>query len=145
MYVLMNVIPKRGVDSLLFGMKQKNVIEIIGMPNKKYVDEDQNIILIYNNLKLILTFYEEEDFRLGYIVCANEEAILFDKKIISAYSSKLSALFPQFKNWEVEDFDTFEHHFNEGNWLVLVTEFDIIVKIEIGAIIENDEFVWAYN
>ena len=69
----MIISPKRGVDNILFGMKQKDVIETIGMPNKKFEDEEQNIVLIYNHHKLILTFYEEEDFRLGYIVCSNAD------------------------------------------------------------------------
>ena len=80
----MIITPKRGIDNMLFGMKQKDIIETIGMPNKKFEDEDQNIVLIYNNLKLMLTFYAEEDFRLGYIVCGNTDARLFEKVIIGS-------------------------------------------------------------
>lgn len=140
----MIISPKRGVDNILFGMKQKDVIETIGMPNKKFEDEEQNIVLIYNHHKLILTFYEEEDFRLGYIVCSNADAMLFDTHIIGASTADISKNIKQIKNWETEDFDTFIHHFNEESWLILVSEFDIISKIEIGAVINNDQFVWAF-
>jgi len=140
----MIIIPKRGVDDILFGMKQKNIVETIGIPSKKFEDEDGNIVLIYNNLKLMLTFYEEEDFRLGYITCGNSDATLFDKKIIGSSSNDIKKNIPLIKNWDFEDFDAFVHYFEEENWLILVSEFDVISKIEIGAIIKNDEFVWAF-
>ena len=140
----MIISPKLGIDNILFGMKQKNIIETIGMPSKKFEDEDQNIILIYNSLKLILTFYEEEDFRLGFIVCANPDATLFDKKVIGTAAADISKNVSQIKKWELEDFDTFVQYFDVDNWLILVNEYDIITKIEIGAIIKDDEFVWAF-
>jgi hypothetical protein len=45
-----------------------------------------------------------------------------------------------------EDFDTFENYFNEDNWFILQTEFDEVVKFELGAIINNkDEFDWKFK
>jgi len=45
-----------------------------------------------------------------------------------------------------EDFDTFENYFNEDNWVILQTEFDEVVKVELGAIInDNDEFDWKFK
>lgn len=40
-----------------------------------------------------------------------------------------------------EEFDTFENYFNEENLIILQSEFDVVVKFEIGAIInDKDEF-----
>ena len=50
-----------------------------------------------------------------------------------------------FKTWEKEDFDLAENYFNEDNWLILVSEFNEIVKIELGCIIKNDQFDWKFN
>jgi hypothetical protein len=51
-----------------------------------------------------------------------------------------------FKTWEVEDFDSTENHFNESNWLILQAEFDTIIRVEVGAIIkDNDEFDWKFK
>ena len=61
----MKVNSKSGIDKLLFGMKQKDVEVLYGKPNKQFKDEDENIIYLYNALKLRLTFYEDEAFRLG--------------------------------------------------------------------------------
>ena len=139
----MNIFPKKGIDKVLFGMKTKTVENILGKPDKQYTDEDQNTIYLYNNAKLSLTFYEEEDFRLGYMTVSHAKATLFEKLIIGMHVAETKKSITTIQKWEIEDFDSFEHHFNEDNWTILVSEFDEITKIEIGAIIYNDEFVWA--
>lgn len=136
---------KNGIDSLLFGMKQKDVEQLYGLPNKKFKDEDDNQIYLYNDKKLRLTFYADEDFKLGYIISSNPESTLFNKKIIGENVIKIKNQLP-FKSWEIEDFDSTENHFNEGNWLILQSEYEEIIRIEIGAIIkDNDEFDWKFK
>jgi len=136
---------KNGIDKLLFGMKQKDVEILYGKPDKQYNDEDGNEICLYNQQKLSLTFYEDEAFRLGYIICSHPEATIFDKKIIGKNVEEIKAALP-FKSWTKEDFDTTENHFNESNWLILQSEYNDIIRVEIGAIInDNDEFEWKYK
>ncbi len=140
----MKLNPKNGIDQLLFGMKQKDVIAIYGTPDKQFEDDDSNIIFLYNESKLRLTFYEDEDFRLGYIITSNEEVTLLDKKVLGRNITELKQELP-FTTWEQEDFDSTENHFNESNWLILQSEFDAVIRVEIGAIInENDEFDWKF-
>ena len=139
---------KNGIDKLLFGMKQKDVIALYGKPNREYKDEDDNIIFAYNELKMRLTFYEDEDFRLGYIVASSPNLELFGNAIIG---KKISEVQDQLKKngivkFTTEDFDNFENYFNEDNWFILQTEFDEVTKLEIGAIINNkDEFDWKFK
>jgi hypothetical protein len=141
----MKLNPKNGIDQLLFGMKQKDVIAIYGTPNKQFEDDDGNIIFLYNESKLRLTFYEDEDFKLGYIITSNQEVTLLDKKVIGRNITELKQEFP-FKTWEQEDFDSTENHFNESNWLILQSEFDAVIRVEIGAIInDNDELDWKFK
>ena len=141
----MKINPKNGVDKLLFGMKQKDVIAIYGNPDKQLDDDDNNVIFLYNLLKLRLTFYEDEAFKLGYMITSNEEATLLDKKIMGRNIIEVKNELP-FKTWEQEDFDSTENHFNESNWLILQSEFNEIIRIEIGAIInDNDEFDWKFK
>lgn len=136
---------KQGADQLLFGMKQNHVEAILGQPNKQFKDDDGNVIYLYNDKKLRLTFYEDEAFRLGYIITSNVEATVLDKKVIGKNVEEIKADLP-FKNWETEDFDSTENHFNESNWLILQSEFGVINKVEIGAIIkDNDEFDWKFK
>ena len=44
---------KHGIDQLVFGMKQNDVIAIYGKPNRDYKDEDDNVIFSYNSLKIV--------------------------------------------------------------------------------------------
>ena len=141
----MKINPKSGVDQLLFGMKQNHVEKLYGIPDKQFKDEDDNVIYLYNREKLRLTFYEDEDFRLGYIITSNEKATLLHKAVIGGNIDDLKNELP-FKSWEQEDFDSAENHFNESNWLILQAEFGVIIRVEIGAIIkDNDEFDWKFK
>jgi hypothetical protein len=141
----MKIIPKFGVDELLFGMKQPDVQSLYGTPNKQFEDEEGNVIYLYYPQKLRLTFYEEEDFRLGYIIVSNLNAQIQDYTIINQKldTVKENLLQLGFKKWTHESFDSFENYFNEENWFLLQTEFDSVIKVEMGAIINDDDnFDW---
>lgn len=136
---------KNGVGQLLFGMKQKDVESLLGNPDKKFQDEDQNMIYIYNREKLRLTFYEDEAFRLGYIITSNHDSLVLEHKVIGSNIEETIAKLP-FKNWETEAFDSTINYFNESNWLTFQTEFDEIIRIELGAIInDKDEIDWKFK
>ncbi|MFM9824770.1 hypothetical protein [Flavobacterium sp.] len=139
---------KNGIDKLLFGMKPKDVLAIYGTPDKEYKDEDDNTIFAYNFLKMRLTFYIEEEFKLGYIVASSTELELFENKIIGIkiLEAKKELSPKGIVKFTKEDFDTYENYFNEDNWFILQTEFEEVVKFEIGAIInDKDEFDWKFK
>ncbi len=141
----MVVNPKNGIDQLLFGMKQKDVMALYGNPDKQFEDDDRNIIFLYNQQKWRLTFYEDEDFRLGYIITSNAAVTLLDKKVIGRNVEEVKQELP-FKSWEEEEFDSTVNHFNESNWLILQSEFGTVIRVEIGAIInDNDTFDWKFK
>jgi hypothetical protein len=51
----------------------------------------------------------------------------------------------EIKEWEEEDFDSTTNYFNETNWLIFQTEYDQILRVELGAIInDKDEFDWKF-
>ncbi len=138
---------KNGIDKLLFGMLQKDVIAIYGKPTKSYKDEDENVILLYNDQKFRLTFYIEEGLKLGYIVSSSDSLMLDDQKIIGKTMEAVKKdLAPKgLKTWEEESFDTYENYFNEDYWMIVQTEFGFAVKVELGAIIVKDEFEWKFK
>ena len=144
----MKIYPKNGIDKLLFGMKQNDVIALYGKPNRNYKDEDDNVIFAYNALKMRLTFYLEEELKLGYIVASSPNLELFGNTIIGKKISEVKKELATkgITKFTQEDFDTFENYFNEDNWFILQTEFDEVVKFEIGAIINaKDEFDWKFK
>jgi hypothetical protein len=141
----MKINPKNGIDQLLFGMKQSDVVALYGNPDKQFEDDDSNVIFLYNDKKMRLTFYEDENFRLGYLITSYPDSVLLDQKIIGRNVEEVKNQLP-FKSWEMEAFDSTENHFNESNWLILQSEYETIIRIEIGAIInDNDEFDWKFK
>jgi hypothetical protein len=47
--------------------------------------------------------------------------------------------------FEKEEFDSVDNYFNEGNWIIFQVEFGQVVKVELGATINNnDEFDWKF-
>lgn len=139
---------KYGIDNLLFGMKEQDVIKILGKPDSSYKDEDENVVFIYNSRKLRLTFYKEEDFRLGYMTTSNSMVKLFNTSLIG---KNWSEVYPILEKNKVKYFesDTSEgilSYFNEENWLFFHLDYNEIVKIELGAVFKEkeDDFDWKF-
>lgn len=129
-------------------MKQNDVTALYGKPDRNYKDEDDNVIFAYNKLKMRLTFYKDEEFKMGYIVASSPDLDLFGNKVIGKKISEVKKELASkgITKFTQEDFDTFENYFNEENWIILQTEFDEVVKFEIGAIINaKDEFDWKFG
>ena len=145
----MEIKPKFGFDKLLFGMKKEDVAAIYGAADKEYKDEDGNLVQLYNAIKTRLTFYEEEDFRLGYLIVSKEDATVAGIPVIrkTAQSVQDELKAKGFSKWTPETFDSYENFFNEANWTILQSEFGEVIKIELGAIIneKEDEFEWKFN
>ncbi len=138
--------PTTGIDNFIFGMLPNDVLKKYGKPDKEFKDDEENCIYQYNALKVKLTFYKEEDFKLGYISCTHPSLSLFNEKVIGENidSFKKIAQNQKIIKWELEDFESFDNYFNEDNWINLHVEYDEIFRIELGAIIKNDEFVWKF-
>lgn len=145
----MKINPKIGIDKLVFGMKQPDVIKIYGQPDKQFKDEDKNVIFLYFNLKLRLTFYEDEEFRLGYIISSNSALELFENEIINRPIIEVENLLKSknFKALEIESFDSVDNYFNESNWMIFQVEYGEIIRFELGAVFNDkeDEFDWKFK
>lgn len=140
--------PTLGLNQLLFGMKEKDVKLLYGQPDLNFKDDEGNIIWVYNEFKMRLTFYEEEDFRLGYIICAHPDATLFGNQIIGKSIEEIQPILSKkgIKSFEKEVFDIQTNYFNEDNWIIFQVEFGEIVKVEMGAVVKNlDEFDWKFK
>lgn len=147
-YFDMKINLKNGIDKLIFGMKQKDVSALYGKPDRNYKDEDDNVIFAYNALKIRLTFYQEEEFKLGYMVASSPDLDLYGNKVIGRKISDVKKELAQkgITKFTQEEFDTFENYFNEENWIIFQTEYGEVVKFEIGAIInQKDEFDWKFG
>lgn len=139
---------KTGIDELIFGMTQKNVMAVYGEPDRQYKDDENNIIYLYNDKRIRVTFYEDEDMRMGYLICSHPDLELFGNRIIGRPTAEVQEEIIErgIKSWEVETFDSVDNVFNESNWLILQSEFEKIIRVEVGATInDNDEFDWKFK
>ena len=144
----MKINPKTGIDQLIFGMKQKDVIAIFGNPDKQYKDEESNVIFLYNDKKLRLTFYEDENLKLGYMISSNPDLELFSEKIIGKQIHEVEKNITNkgIKSLEIENFDTVDNYFNESNWMIFQVEYKEVIRFELGATInDKDEFDWKFK
>ncbi len=140
--------PTFGLNQLLFGMKENDVKLLYGQPNLNFKDDEGNIIWVYNELKMRLTFYEEEDFRLGYIICSHPDTTLFGYQIIGKSIEEIQPILSKkgINSFEKETFDIQTNYFNEDNWIIFQIEFGEIIKVEMGAVVKNlDEFDWKFK
>ncbi|WP_428225430.1 hypothetical protein [Flavobacterium sp.] len=145
----MKITPKIGIDQLVFGMKTKDVEKIYGTPDKQFDDEEGNLIYLYNAQQLRLTFYEDEDFKMGYIICSNPSLTLFETAFLGKEISTVETLLQSknFKALEVESFDSVDNFFNESNWMIFQVEFNRVIRFELGAVFNDkeDEFDWKFK
>ena len=138
---------KFGLDQLPYGMKQNNVEQIYGKADFQFFDEDENVVLVYNKLKAKLTFYADEDFKLGYITTSNTELTFFGTTVLGKSKNEVLELFKanKIEKWEIEIVEGEEMLFNEDNWVFLYFDYNQLIKIEIGAVFNNqDEFDWKF-
>ncbi|MCL9807620.1 hypothetical protein NAT51_19010 [Flavobacterium amniphilum] len=145
----MKIDPKKGIDQLIFGMKQKDVKALYGNPDKQYEDEDSNVIYLYNEKKIRLTFYEDEEFRLGYLISSHPELELFSETIIGKNWPEIEMLLTSknIKSLEQESFDSVDNYFNESNWMIFQVEYNEVIRFELGAVFNEkaDEFDWKFK
>ena len=139
---------KYGIDNLLFGMKEQDVTKILGKPDSSYKDEDENVVFVYNSRKLRLTFYKEEDYRLGYMTTSNPIIKLFNTTLIGKNWSEIYPVLEKnkIKSFESDTAEGIVSYFNEENWLFFHLDYNEIVKIELGAVFKEkeDDFDWKF-
>lgn len=145
----MEVKLKFGIDQLLFGMKQKDVEAIYGKPSSQYVDDEDNIVYVYNEQKMRLTFYDEEAMRLGYIIAQHPNLILFGEIVIGKTWEEVKTLLATNKitKLETEIVEGTENYFSEDNWLFINADYGEVFKIELGAVFKekDDDFEWKFK
>ena len=139
--------PKIGIDNIKFGMTLTNITEILGEPDRKKIDDDDDNSLLweFNALKIRLTFYKNEDGRFGYLRTMNPNLVFNEHKIIrSKIEFVKKEIFGKIvSEWEIDEYDFFTTHFNEEYWLTLHEEYGVVSKIEMGTPFKNhEEYYW---
>ena len=128
-------------------MSQKEIFEVLGSHDRKKVDQYDNgqLLLEYFNLKLRLTVYLNEKFRLGYMRTSNPDLKFNGHRIIGSKIgfAKKEIFGGIITDWEIEKYDFFITHSNEEFWLTLDVEYCTVTNVEVGVTFKNeDEYNW---
>ena len=133
--------PGIGIDQLKFGMSQNEVIQLLGEPTRILVDngdKDKNPVFQYNLLRLRLSFYREDDIRLGYIRTTNPRAQFQHNEIIGTpIEDAIKAFGHPKSSWEEDLYFSFNSYFNETIWTVLHEEYGLVTNIELGYLFDK--------
>ena len=139
----MEIKPKIGIDNIKFGMTRKEVIEILGEPDRVIIDpnDTNDVILEWTDRLLSLVFYLHHNDRFAYLKTKNSNLTYNRKKIINRNVDvvKKEVFGNLVTEWEVEDFTSFIIYFNENLWITLDVEYRIINGFELGVTYKDDE------
>ncbi len=143
----MKIKPGIGIGDIKFGMTQDEVVKILGEPDRIIEDsEDENkLYLEYNEHRLRLTIYVDEEGRLGYMVCTHPSLTYNDQTIIDAkIESAYNDIFPELvEAWLQEEYDTFYSYGDDQYWITLNVEYGHITSFEIGVPLSEDrKYQW---
>jgi len=111
----------KGIDDILFGQAEKDIITSLGRPNKKYFDELGDIYLKYNSLETTFKLEKENDYRLGWIETSSFKTNLLDVSPWGIPKNDLIERLTQAlgESPEVEDYGSFESVTYNNAWLEL--------------------------
>ena len=138
----MELKPKIGIDNLTFGLNKLEVIKILGEPNRVFEmeDDDNELTLEWNEKKLRLTFYKNENEKFGYLRTSNTKLTYNGHLIINSNSQfAKEEIFCELLEWEKEEYEFLTVYFNENYWLSLNCEYGKVIDIEMGVTFKDDE------
>jgi len=143
----MEIKPKIGIDNLKFGMSRNDVIGILGKADKEIVDpnDKDHLILEWTGKLIRLVFYKHHNDRFAYFRTKNPDISFKGKKIINRNVDdvKKDVFGKLVSEWEIEDYTSFETHFDEEFWISLEVEYGIVGGFELGVSYKNDdEYDW---
>jgi hypothetical protein len=136
-----------GIGKLRFGFKEDEVKEILGNPDeiKKDENSENRIIWVFNKEKIRLTFYKDEERKLGYIETANPNLTLNEFSIINSNIELVKEEFSKEEifDWEKEEYHSFTTYFNERFWITFHVKYEEVTDLEIGVpFITEEEYKW---
>jgi hypothetical protein len=136
----------KGIDNILFGMNEDELINLLGTPDKIVVDDDQESKdLYYYNLKLGLKIEPLNDNRLGWIEILNKGASWgninpweLDREVLLELLSKSLG-----ETFELDDYGRMESYSFNKNWVELQYQFGELSSFNFGVLYgEDDEPLW---
>ncbi|WP_010605283.1 hypothetical protein [Pseudoalteromonas maricaloris] len=134
-----------GIDSILFGLTEQQVIAALGKPDKTFFTDEENKRLQFNELLLELSFESENAHRLGWIEVHNKNVTIFGHQLIGKAMAEVVSILRAELDTEptIDDYGSFISVTFEKEWLELQFSFNKLTNINFGVLYgKNDEPEW---
>lgn len=134
-----------GVDSILFGHTEQQVIALLGNPDKTFFTDEENKRLQFNELQVELSFETKNDLRLGWIEVHNKNVAILGHQLIGKSMPEVLSILRVELDTEptIDDYGSFVSVTFEKEWLELQFSFNKLTNINFGVLYgENDEPEW---
>jgi len=134
-----------GIDSILFGLTEQQVIASVGNPDKTFFTDEENKRLQFNELLLELSFETENDHRLGWIEVHNKNVTILGHQLIGKSMPEVLSILCTELDTEpaIDDYGSFVSVTFEKEWLELQFSFNKLTNINFGVLYgKNDEPQW---
>lgn len=132
----MELKPAIGIDTITFGMTRKEVISILGEPDRVLPNDwsGSELKIEWNDKKLRLSFYQNENDRFGQLRTTNPNLEYKGYKIIGAELEfvKETIFGDLIPDWEIDDRSSCIECYNEKHWLTLWSSYGVVIDFETG-------------
>lgn len=138
----MELKPGIGIDNLIFGMYEPQVMDLIGDPDRTFTNEDDEneVIYQYNALKMRLTFYRHQERKLGYIRCGNSKITCNGQPLLGhPIQQVLETTLKDFQPWQTDSYEFFDVYTHEEKYIVLNVEYEEVADLELGVPFEGED------
>lgn len=135
-----------GYGKILFGMKENEIIQVLGDPDKIIDAREDGIEYLYNSLKLKLFFGYEEDDRLYSIEVFDKDVTFLSYQIIGMPFEDFEKIMiaKGYNSCEHDDYAYFNTVYYEEINTTFTMEFDEIKSFEFSPLFEEDKdtIIW---
>ena len=134
----MEIVVGRGLDDLLFGESEAEVVTRLGTPDKVHLADDGDRRLRYDRLRCGFWF---RDDRLHWVRCANPDLMLFGEKLRGRPTAEVLSFLSRHLDEapETEDYGDWESHSFPTSWLELQFEYDALSEVCAGHLFDDDD------
>ncbi|MDO4363557.1 MAG: hypothetical protein Q4C99_03440 [Clostridia bacterium] len=141
----MNIEIGKGLADIIFGMKENEVIAMLGKPDNIITSREDGKEFLYNSLKIKLFFDFDEDNRLYSIEVFRKDITFLSTEVIGLSFEELLFFMKNngYENYEVDNYDYFDTVlFDECN-TYFTLEFNEVISFEFSPLFKNDdEIIW---
>jgi hypothetical protein len=144
-YCPMEIHPGKGIGHIQFGLRESELIELLGSPDKRSYTDGENLRLQYFELRLEFSIEPNNDDRLGWIEVHHPEATLFGQRVIGEPIEYVRNLIETVigEEPEYEDYYCVESVTYWENWIELRVNFGRVTNINFGVLYNQaDEVLW---